>query len=595
MISVYGVEANRLKMPSPRSLRRWMTAYEKDGLAALYDNVSQRGYYGRKLSEDQRFFMYSKLPGFLTELKKTPANIVKDVRNAFTAENEERKAKGRTDLLKCPSRVTILAAIHQLSPFRVKLAREGVDAAMRAYSPVGEGIDVERPLQRVEMDEQKIDLLSLMEDSGILDMMSADDKKQLGLDGSIKRWWMTVLLDVRTRCILGMILSRSPSSKSGLRALEMAMRDKGVWADAVEAHDPWSEHGLIGTLVTDCGKQFTGHEFRRRVCDLGITLIHCPGARPWLKPYVERSFRTISSQLMQRLSGCTFGSILRKGDSNPKEKAALNVDDVCKALVRWIIDVYHNEPHEGLYGETPRDCWNRLTLQYGVAPPPSLRRRRLVFGEELSRTLQKDGLTVAGVRYHSRKLATHMLHSPDLDMEIRHYQEDIGAIWVKIGTEWAEVPAVHRCFHGVSYQKWRIAHGELRARHAKAAEFKSRVVQEALDYIEKLNADAMTKVGLVLDTVDAATIDRHEREAFIGFCVDDGCDDETHEPNLGEFGISMPTAGDGGREHAEQTPRDSVEKNSSAGSEPFQFPDRQPASDEDDGEEDDFILPLKDK
>ena len=435
MLNTYETETNKLKMPSPRTLRRWMSAYQKDGLAALYDNVSQRGNYGRKLSEEQRFFMYSKLPGYLTELKKTPANIVKDVRNAFVAENAKREAEGRTDLMKCPSRVTILAAIHHLSPFRVKLAREGVDAAMRAFSPVGEGIDVERPLQRVEMDEQKIDLKSLMDDSGLLQMMTDEDKAHLGLDGSIKRWWITVLLDVRTRCILGMILSRTPSAKSGLRALEMGMRDKGVWASAVGANDAWSEHGLMGTLVTDCGKQFVGHDFRRRAYDLGITLIHCPGARPWLKPYIERVFRTISSQLMPRLSGCTFGSILRKGDRNPEEKAALTVDDVCAALVRWIVDVYHNEPHEGLHMETPRDCWNRLTLQYGVTPPPSLRRRRLVFGEELSRTLQKDGLTVAGVRYHSKALAAHMLHSPDREMKVRYYTEDIGAIWVKIGTQ----------------------------------------------------------------------------------------------------------------------------------------------------------------
>ncbi|GGF86222.1 putative transposase [Mameliella alba] len=595
MLNTYDAETNSLKMPSPRTLRRWMSAYEKDGLAALYDNVSQRGNYGRKLSEEQRFFMYSKLPGYLTELKKTPANIVKDVRNAFTAENEKRKGEGRTDLLECPSRVTILAAIHHLAPFRVKLAREGVDAAMRAFSPVGEGIDVERPLQRVEMDEQKIDLISLMEDSGLLQMMTDDEKAQLGLDGKSGRWWMTVLLDVRTRCMLGMILSRTPSSKSGLRALEMAMRDKGAWASAVDAHDAWAEHGLMGTLVTDCGKQFVGHDFRRRVCDLGITLIHCPGARPWLKPYVERVFRTISSQLMPRLSGCTFGSILRKGDSDPEKKAALSVDDVCTALVRWIVDVYHNEPHEGLHGETPRDCWNRLTGQYGVTPPPSLRRRRLVFGEELSRTLQKDGLTVAGVRYHSKALATHMMHSPDREMEIRYYTEDIGAIWVRIGNQWTEVPAVQSFFRGVSYQKWRMAHRELRARHAQASELKSHVVQQALDFIERLNANAMAKVGLVLDTIDAETINLHEREAFIGFRVDDGSNDEPQESDHGEFGISLPTAGDADIEHVTPVPEMAAEKNSSVRPEPIQFPDRQPAGDEDDGEEDDFILPLRDK
>jgi len=595
MMRDYDTRATIRETVSPRSLRRWVSAYERDGLAGLYDDVSQRGNYGRKLTEEQRFFMYSKLPGYLSELKKTPANIVKDVRNAFTAENAEREAAGRTDLLKCPSRVTILAAIHHLSPFRVKLAREGLDAAMRAFSPVGEGIDVERPLQRVEMDEQKIDLMSLMEDSGLLNMFSDEDKARLGLDGSIKRWWITVLLDVRTRCILGMILSRTPSSKSGLRAVEMGMRDKGVWASAADAQETWSEHGLMGTLVTDCGKQFVGHDFRTRLCDLGITLVHCPGARPWLKPYIERVFRTISSKLMPRLSGCTFGDILRKGSSNPEEKAALTVDELCTVLVRWIVDVYHNEPHEGLYGETPRDCWNRLTLQYGVTPPPSLRRRRLIFGEKLSRTLQKDGLTVAGVRYHFKALATHMLHNPDREMEIRYYPEDIGAIWVKIGTQWTEVFAIHRCFHGVSYQKWRMAHRELRAKHAKAAELNSRVVQQALDYIESLNADAMAKVGLVLDTIDAETIDRHEREAFIGFRVGDGCDDEHPQTDLGDFGTSLPTAGDTAGVHANEASRGPAEEISSALSESIQFSDRQPANDDDDGEDDNFILQLKDK
>ena len=112
MMRDYDTRATIRETVSPRSLRRWVSAYEKDGLAGLYDDVSQRGNYGRKLTEEQRFFMYSKLPGYLSELKKTPANIVKDVRNAFTSENAKREAEGRMDLLKCPSRVTILAAIN---------------------------------------------------------------------------------------------------------------------------------------------------------------------------------------------------------------------------------------------------------------------------------------------------------------------------------------------------------------------------------------------------------------------------------------------------------------------------------------------------
>jgi putative transposase len=188
-----------------------------------------------------------------------------------------------------------------------------------------------------------------------------------------------------------------------------------------------------------------------------------------------------------------------------------------------------------------------------------------------------------------------MMHSPDREMEIRYYTEDIGAIWVKIGNQWTEVPAVQRFFRGVSYQKWRMAHRELRAKHAQAAELKSHVVQQALDFIERLNADAMAKVGMVLDTTDAETVDRHEREAFIGFRIDDGLDHEACEPDMGEFGISLSKAADVDGEHEMQVPAGAFEENSSARPGPIQFSDRQPAGDDDDGEEDDFILPLRDK
>ena len=105
----------------------------------------------------------------------------------------------------------------------------------------------------------------------------------------------------------------------------------------------------------------------------------------------------------------------------------------------------------------------------------------------------------------------------------------------------------------------------------------------------------MAKVGLVLDTIDAETIDRHEREAFIGFHVDDGCDEEPPQTNLGDFGTSLPTAGDTASVHANEAPRAPAEEISSDPPETIQFSDCQPANDDDDGEEDNFILPLRDK
>lgn len=585
-----------MQVPEPvcaKSIRRWLIGYEKYGIAALYDNVSSRGNYDRNLLEDERRLMYAKVAGYLSDLKKTPANIVADVQAAFVAENERRVAEGLLELA-CPSRITIRAAINSLDPFRVKLTREGKDSARRAYSPVGLGIDVERPMQRVEIDEQMIDLISLMEDSGLLNFLTAEDKLALGLDGDKGRWIMTVALCVRTRCIVGMSLSRTANTRSALQTVELAMRDKGIWADAVGALDPWDQFGMIGTLVTDCGKNFISHEFRARMHDLGVNVLHTPAAAPWLKPYIERVFRTFSIRLMPRLSGYTFGDIIRRGSSDPEEKAALTVDQLCAVLVRWIVDIYHNTPHEGLEGQTPRNCWLRLTEKYGVTPPPSLARRRLIFGYEDTRTLQKDGITVLGVRYHSHALARHMMHSPDTKMELRWYPEDIGAIWVKIGNEWSPVSAVHGCFQGVSAQHWQAARRELRIQHEGEARLKASVVQKALDFIEQLNGDAMRRVGLLNEDWSKARMDREERALFVGFHVDDDDDVSPTAAVDNRWGEGLPMGS--------ATPSSTVEEKtpetpeiSSAPKEPSQCPSADRPAAPDEGEDDGDILTLWDK
>ncbi len=585
----------RIEMPTKvgaRSLRRWLKGYEYHGIAALYDSVSDRGNRDRQITDEERKLMYQSVLGYLQDLKKTPANIVADVRAAFVAENERLKGQGKPELA-CPSRITIRAAIASLDPFRVKLSRDGMDAARRAYAPVGEGIDVERPMQRVELDEQKIDLISLMADCGLLQMLTDEDKIAFGLDNEKARWWMTVALCVRTRCIVGMNLSREPNTQSALRTAEMSMRDKGVWADAVGALDPWDQSGMIGTLVTDCGKNFVSHEFRARMHDLGVKVLHTPAAAPWLKPYIERVFRTFSTRLMPRLSGCTFGDIVRRGSSDPEAKAALTADQLCAVLIRWVVDIYHNTPHEGLDGQTPRNCWLELTDKYGIDPPPSLPRRRLIFGQEISRVLHKDGITVLGVRYHSKQLAEHLIHSPETEMDVRWYPEDIGAIWVKIGDRWWPVKTVHKGFHGTSAQQWLIARRQLRIQFAREAEVKASTVQKALDFVAQMNGNAMKQVGIVQQDWSAERIEHEEASLFVGFRLagdDVEASSETIENRWGER-LETAKASEATRENKMVQ----AEEISSAPIQAFQFPSQHHPAASDGDEDDGDILTLWDK
>jgi len=524
-----------------RSLRRWTVAYEQCGLGGLFDRVNERGNHDRRMTADKLMLMTRVVNKFQGEANFTQQNVIDDVRNAFDDANIERREAGRPEIAG-PSRETIRKAIIDLDPFQTMLGRDGQDVTRNALSPVGRGIETQRPLERVEIDEWTVDAMSLMAEGGLLHHMTIEEKELLGLDRKKARWTLTVAICVRTRCIVGMVLSRNGTAKTALRVMDMIMRDKGVWSDAVGALTSWNQFGWPSMIVTDCGKNFISEEFRFRAKDAGITLLHTPAANPRMKPYIERVFRTMSINLMPRLTGRTFANIIEKGDRDPSKRAALTADDFCSALVRWVVDIYHRTPHKGLNGETPLNCWNRLTKKFGVQPPPDLRRRRLVFGEALSQIVSKEGISVLGIRYHCERLARWMLHSKNRQVNIRWYPEDIGAIAVEIDDQWIEVAAVFDGFAGVSAQSWLCAARMLRASNERAAEVDRHIVRKTLAHIDALNGEAMRRIGLVAEHWSQERIDEQEDSLFIGFRIADTETSHAQPIARGMWGHELQTA-----------------------------------------------------
>lgn len=258
------------------------------------------------------------------------------------------------------------------------------------------------------------------------------------------------------------------------------------------------------------------YDVRVSLRDLGIRVENAPAGTPRMRGRIERLFRTVGSGLAARMTGRTFGNMLEKGDYKPQDKAALTADDLCHALIRWVVDVYHNTPHGGLRGETPARCWNRLVETYGVGAPPDLRRRRLALGTHLARTVQTTGITVWGVRYQSEALARWALRARDRKVRVRWYSEDIGAIAVEIGGEWIEVPAVFDRFDGVRAETWRAAARQLRAQSRHGASFDQDAIFDAIAAIDAINGDAMRRIGLVTDDWSQERVDREEENFFIG-------------------------------------------------------------------------------
>jgi len=405
--------------PSPRTLRRWLAAMEQMGREGLVDRIDCRSNRSNRMGPEEIGLIMKEVRAYLSPEKPSIKHIHEQVQLSFHDRNVQRKADGKSPLT-LPSRETVRRGIRALAPYQVELARNGEAAARKKFRPVLNGVSATRPLERVEIDEWTVDVMTLMQSNGMYDLLTDDEKRSLGLfvEGDeamvgkrrkkTARWTLTAAICCATRCIVGMALSRNPGEEAAVQLLQMITTNKGAWTDAVGALTPWDMHGTPELIVFDGGAAFKSQRFRMAISDLGVAWEMAMNGVPENRGMIERVFRTFAIDFAPRLSGHTFSSIIEKGDADPEARAVLTVDDFTFALLRWVTDVYHNTPHGGLNGETPVKAWRRLTQEYGVSPSSDMEMMRLCFGQQRQYQLDKTGITILGVRYQAEHLQTYM-------------------------------------------------------------------------------------------------------------------------------------------------------------------------------------------
>ncbi|EPX76420.1 Mu transposase C-terminal domain-containing protein [Salipiger mucosus] len=524
------------EQPSPRTMRRWLGASETFGTGGLIDAMHKRGNCSREMEPEAIGLMLEQVRGYLSRDRPTQKVIHENVQIAFRQCNEEREEDGLPPL-RTPSRETVRRAIKALDPFVVKAARDGEDAARKKFRPVGDGLGLTRPLERVEIDEWTVDVITLMRATGLYDMMTEAELDAIGLDDSKRRWTLTLAICATTRCILGMVLSPSPKASAAVQVLQMVTTNKGKWSDAVGALSSWDMHGTPEQVVTDCGAAFKSEAFRNACSDLEIVFMRAAAGLPEFRGRGERIFGTIALGLCPRLAGRTFSDVVSKGDADPETRASLTLEDLSFALVRWTVDIYHNTPHSGLGGETPVACWRRLTKEWGVMPPPDMRRCRLIFGRREKRVLSKEGITMMGVRYHSKLLADWMMRKDPHKVDVRWHPKDIGTIGVRLGSDWYEIPTVFHGLEGVPAQCWLNAVNDAKASRPNATTFNLDAIVEAVHAIQQRNAEATQLAGLLVEDWGEERVAHTEQNVFLGT---EFSRSEPDHPSDGEPGQAIP-------------------------------------------------------
>lgn len=505
----------------PRTLRNWVGAFQEFGLVGLADSIANRGNKNSYFNADERsLLMRTVKESYLSLNRPTKANTFEDVKVAFRNENMTRAEQGQTPL-RVPSREAVRNAIEGLGKFEVTLARKGHEEAMKLFKPVGRGLEVDRPYERVEMDEWRIDLITILADSGLLHLFTKEELDDLGLDNNRGRWWVTAAIDCRTRCIVGMKLTLNPKAVAALDCLKMVTSDKGKWADAVGAVSGWHMAATPEMLVTDNGSAFKAGVFTDACSSLGITLERSIAGMPSMRGTVERVFRTASTDLLHRLNGRTFSSVLERGDHPAEARACLKPNDLCFALVRWIVDIYHNKPHAGLEGKTPLEQWelDSENGNYPLKAIPCVRDDRLAFGLNLTRKVDKYGVTVLGVKYHSETLSAWFNTVGKRDVDVRWFADDIGAVEVRLGDDWHQLSSVQAGFDGVHAQQWLEARRSLKTSDPIKLKWRDDVVCDAIIAIRNMSAERSLEFGLISQNWNAERISDAEKSMFVGFKI----------------------------------------------------------------------------
>ncbi|PTW37592.1 Mu transposase C-terminal domain-containing protein [Rhodovulum kholense] len=408
------------------------------------------------------------------------------------------------------SESTVRRRIADLDQFEVCAAREGVAKAKNKLGPYGQGLEIEAPLQRIEMDEWQIDLIAMLEEAGIDVSEPKFDDLRTG------RFWVCVAIDAATRVILAIKMARTPSHETALATLWLAMRNKSEISKQLGCKMEWSQHGHIFNVVVDNGASFVNPEFKAALADLWIGYEVLPAGVPKLRGRIERVFRTLGTMFMPLLTGRTFSNPQERGDY-PSDKCVVHTaDSIAEVMVRFVVDAYHHRAHRGLEYATPADTWDRLIGLYGHSPPKSPHLLRHFLGIPQKRQLGRHGVLICGIAYTSRKLAAFFQRRGPQQVDLRIDPEDMGYVSAWFGDAWHTIPAGLPNARGTSLAVWDATIRELRRSNKAAARLHIEVVDAALERIKQVDDHqrAWRQIGPL--TVSARDIRRAEHESFYG-------------------------------------------------------------------------------
>ncbi len=352
---------------------------------------------------------------YLKRQRPTLAVVYRDIARACEAQG-----------LAVPARNTVASRIAWMDPVEVAQAREGMAAARGLRAAGGTPPAVVALLEQVQVDHT------------VIDVVIVDERDRL----PIGRPYLTVAIDVCSRCLLGMVVTlEAPSAVSVGLCLAHACCDKRPWLERLGIDVDWPMGGKPAQLYVDNAAEFKSEALRRGCEQHGVDLEYRPAGRPHFGGIVERVIGTAMG-MVHELPGTTFSNPEQRGDYDSDGKAALTLRELERFLV-LAVAAYHGSVHGGLR-QTPAGRWAQGVADSGA---PRLITSPAAFLEDflavIRRKVTRTGFVIDHVGYFSNALKPWIARRERLGkFVIRRDPRDISRVWVlePDGGQYLEVP-----------------------------------------------------------------------------------------------------------------------------------------------------------
>lgn len=340
--------------------------------------------------------------------------------------------------LEIPPYSSVARHVAKIPEYELVATRMGKRASEKAFQEVGNGVEVNYPLERIEIDHT------------IVDVILVDDNNSI-----LGRPYLVLAIDKYSRQVLGFSIgiSNGVGWPEVMQCIKHIMNDKSYVREIYPfIENEWTAFGMPKTIVIDNGLEFKNSAMKDACYQLGSVLLFCPPRVPEWKGSIERFFGTANTSLFHNMPGTTRSNPTKLADGeNPSKSASLTFSAFIAIVHKWIIDVYSQDLNKGAGGK-PAAIWEKGIEDHPVTWPNSISEVAILLGRTAYRRISRRGIELDTLHYNSNGLNKLLMQftkenkGDESDYLIKYDPQDLGEVYVYdhlINKKWIKVPCTN--------------------------------------------------------------------------------------------------------------------------------------------------------